>query len=571
MTVSKKGTVKRRRKRPPAPRPLSLSGLVQVLVQDSSRVHPTIARVLPGALRAGNLRQVREICEEFGSPQKYGDPDSYLASVQVLALVKKFPFPTSAKEREETAFAKFSEAELSCAEVNQRFRSRSLPFEVYNYLNQAAIHLDTILGDFSRQYPSVLEGAKHGPGSSLCTTGNRVSPFYKVSTWPWSSGRRSAEYFKDVLDQDPLLAEIASTQEGEVLTECDFNKLTFVPKDAWTMRTIAIEPRLNCYLQLGVNRVLTRNLKNAGCDIRDQEVNQKLAYHASLPGGPDLATVDLKSASDSIAFELVRYMLRGSPDWYDFLYDLRSPMYSYKGVKKSYEKWSSMGNGYTFPLESALFYTLARAIVDDICPNGQVSVYGDDIIVPTEAYPVLKRVLGEIGFATNETKTFTQGPFRESCGKDFWYGINVRPFYLDFEPQAVGDYYHLLNSLASTSVDLNTSAAYRWLLGHLDDRSKRFGPVTKDTRSHIWAPFWFLYREGHLRYSRKYHRLEYRTTRVRAKDYRELHRSPEGTEDLAMLYMALSSGSSGLLHKSLADLWESRSVEVNRRDRKSVV
>jgi hypothetical protein len=100
--------------------------------------------------------------------------------------------------------------------------------------------------------------------------------------------------------------------------------------------------------------------------------------------------------------------------------DLRSP----KGVlvDKSYtfEKISSMGNGFTFALESLIFGALVRCAIRRTGSVKKSAVYGDDLIVPVTAAPYLKTLLEYFGFQLNEDKSFAAGPFRESCGKDFY-------------------------------------------------------------------------------------------------------------------------------------------------------
>jgi hypothetical protein len=85
-----------------------------------------------------------------------------------------------------------------------------------------------------------------------------------------------------------------------------------------------------------------------------------------------------------------------------------------------------MGNGFTFPLETLIFWSLAAAC----CPqDSDATAYGDDLIVPTECYPLLVEVLVALGFVVNLTKSYHTGPFRESCGKDYFRGTDVRPYY----------------------------------------------------------------------------------------------------------------------------------------------
>jgi hypothetical protein len=207
------------------------------------------------------------------------------------------------------------------------------------------------------------------------------------------------------------------------------NKLSFVPKTVKTHRVIAVEPLLNSVLQKGVDSVMRKKLRHVGYDLRNQGLNQDLAKIGSLTG--ELATMDLKSASDSISIELARLLL--PPEWFDLLNRLRSPSYELDGAKHRYEKFCSMGNGFCFPLETLIFAAATRAVMHEF-PNGdrRHAVYGDDIIAPTPAFDGIADLLLYLGFTTNETKSFNTGPFRESCGADWYMGQDVRPVYLDY-------------------------------------------------------------------------------------------------------------------------------------------
>jgi hypothetical protein len=108
-----------------------------------------------------------------------------------------------------------------------------------------------------------------------------------------------------------------------------------------------------------------------------------------------------------------------------------------------------MGNGFTFPLQTAIFAAAAAAAVsqdDDILAmpkawseyniGGLYSVFGDDIVVSSKASSRLLWLLKTLGFRPNPEKCFTSGWFRESCGFDMYQGFNVRPFFLkDFKTE----------------------------------------------------------------------------------------------------------------------------------------
>jgi len=122
-------------------------------------------------------------------------------------------------------------------------------------------------------------------------------------------------------------------------------------------RSICVEPGLTSFYQLALGEEIRRRLLRVGVDIRDQTRNQLLAREGSVTGL--LATIDLSSASDTMSYELIRYLL--PPDWFDLLTSFRSPSVTYKGSVIDLEMFSSMGNGFTFPLETLVYWSLTYA------------------------------------------------------------------------------------------------------------------------------------------------------------------------------------------------------------------
>jgi hypothetical protein len=111
------------------------------------------------------------------------------------------------------------------------------------------------------------------------------------------------------------------------------------------------------------------------------------------------------------------------------------------------EMFSSMGNGFTFELESLLFWAITRSVCKHSGIKGRVNVYGDDIIAPAVVVPRLKRVFDWFGFRLNQKKTFYRGPFRESCGKHYYNSMDVSPFYIRGPVRTKTDLIRLLNRL----------------------------------------------------------------------------------------------------------------------------
>ena len=153
--------------------------------------------------------------------------------------------------------------------------------------------------------------------------------------------------------------------------------------------------------------------------------HMRLARLASA-GRLSCATIDLSNASDTVAYQLVKLVL--PPDWFELLISLRAPFTDMDGKRVRLEKFSSMGNGFTFALETLLFWTLC-----DTVSNGEAQVlrvFGDDIIVDTAHAKACVKALEFFGFTPNAKKTFLEGPFRESCGGDYFNGVSVRAVYV---------------------------------------------------------------------------------------------------------------------------------------------
>jgi len=227
------------------------------------------------------------------------------------------------------------------------------------------------------------------------------------------------------------------------VTEVPGNIVFTVPKNAVIDRVAAKEPDLNMFMQRGIGAFIGSRLRRHGIDLHDQSRNRRLAQEGSLTG--ELCTLDLASASDSITTMLC---LEALPIcWYTLLSDLRSPVTNIDGIEHVNEMFSSMGNGFTFELESLLFYAIARTVAYFEGISGIISVYGDDIIAPTALATPLIDVLGFLGFSTNIEKSFVSGPFRESCGGHFINGLDVSPFYVNRPITTLVDLIEILNKI----------------------------------------------------------------------------------------------------------------------------
>ena len=232
----------------------------------------------------------------------------------------------------------------------------------------------------------------------------------------------------------------ADAYQGFTLVEC--NKVFTVPKNFERDRTACLPVGWNSFLQKGVGKLIKRRLNRKKLLHRDAQIeHQLLARLASIFG--TLSTLDLKGASDGIGLVLVAEVFPES--WVRVLLDLREEKGELpSGDIVTWEKLSTMGNGFTFEAETALFYAL---VVSCCGRDSLVSVYGDDIICPTQYAEEVIELMMYCGFEINREKTFTTGPFRESCGGHYFAGVDVKPFYITSLPKDVNDVINLHNDI----------------------------------------------------------------------------------------------------------------------------
>jgi len=405
-----------------------------------------------------------KLAEEEWGLQSIASIDSNVVEIRVryllASLIKKFRFPTDRAQREERALAIFAEAESLCKTYNQSgYMELDKPETDFGeaILHHAKAFLKRLLGDRLPGHQEMLDRSRHGPGATIGTKKGNTSLYHKYAEWPYSCTIGAFRYARFAIETDQRWFGALQNSYRErfgipkhlpldmesfwarVINVVDGNRIAFVPKDAQKERTIAIEPTLNLYLQLGVDGYIRRRLKRWGVDLDSQEKNQELARLGSLrDDDKSFCTIDLSAASDSVSLKLCELLL--PKEWLTYLMDLRSPSGVVGKDLIIYEKISSMGNGYTFALESALFtaliYAVFKASGDAYSPK-VCAIFGDDLIVPKKHYFKVVEALRLAGFRLNLTKTFSHGPVRESCGSDWFRGLPVRPVFFTDTPTDV--------------------------------------------------------------------------------------------------------------------------------------
>lgn len=313
-----------------------------------------------------------------------------------------------------------------------------------------------VFGDvsFSQIYP------KHGPGATNEGTLNQYEKYrFRAldrlgNTYPeddyynpspvsacegvfskiaiWKPQMCISGYEKYLFPEEKMLDPVLRT----TVTHC-------VPKDSRGPRVISAEAKELMWIQQGQARLMQKTLQShkltkGHVNFDDQSVNAALALRGSLAG--DIATLDMKEASDRVSCALVAELL--PPQMFTALWASRSfwTLIHYPvGPNEKQDrlirlrKFAPMGSAVCFPLESLVFWALAVAVVQE-CFNksrseaaSDVYIYGDDLIVPVDMARVIMAEFEQFGLLFNKAKSFYTGPFRESCGTDAFLGVNITP------------------------------------------------------------------------------------------------------------------------------------------------
>lgn len=361
------------------------------------------------------------------------EPSTVACSYLSETFLKKFYDPDSAEavpvsELEMVALADFLLVERRLAQ-----RGRDGYFGLTNDILAGARKIIlSALGRFDlREYEGLL-GLTNGASTRLRRKDGH--PVFKMSGTPHVT-RNCALLAGCFFWSDRNLREAMQRKHGpfSVPSEGWFeivegSEQFSVPKTSTSVRLAAKEPDLNLLFQKGIGEMIRRRLKRNGIDLNDDTTNQYYALIGSRTGS--LATLDLKAASDSVSLDLLRDLLPW--EWVRMILMTRSPaMRTLDGNTIRLAKVSTMGNGFTFELESLIFWALAKATIDATgSDDRRLTVFGDDIILHHEPASILAVVLQVVGFEVNTKKSFLHGPFRESCGGHYWLGKNIKPFYL---------------------------------------------------------------------------------------------------------------------------------------------
>jgi hypothetical protein len=368
-------------------------------------------------------------------PRHYLTPEAYYRDTQAIALFKKRrDLRVPGIDLAAITLKKWWAAEHECYRSNERLSRFSFPntlgeqdTAIYSFLLKVRKKMLSWIGPTPPNLDNIQ--GRFGPGATYSDKGRLTTVPDKMSSTPTLTG-----------DAFWYLLPFLQTKWGRVSQEYSRgidqvrgNRFQVVPKTALTGRPIAIEPAINIFYQLGLGTALRRRLQKATSWDLDHasDIHRNLVRENSITG--HLATIDLSSASDTVCYELVKLVMPSA--WFRELNALRSPFTKVGTKWVKLEKFSSMGNGYTFELETLIFAAILSTMLEEEGALGVLGqdlfVFGDDIILPCDKARSAIAVLKFFGFSVNTEKTFLSDSFfRESCGADFFLGVDVRPVFL---------------------------------------------------------------------------------------------------------------------------------------------
>lgn len=346
----------------------------------------------------------------------------------------------SPTDRMSRAVAKWQETEVRNSNTNNRLLFGSCDFKFGTSGQLLLLARKYIRETLGAKPPRTIRGSFTG-GASTRVKREAGSIALKFEGKAHASRSARPYWVSNVFENTGWFTLNPKAWETE---ETESSVLFTVPKNSEIDRVACKEPEINMYLQRGLGDFIRGRLRRSGIDLNDQTRNQDLARLGSKTRSH--ATMDLSSASDTVSTTLVRLLLPHA--WFETLDDLRvKSVRMPDGSLHQLEMFSSMGNGFTFELETLIFWSLARAVATSIRRRGRILVYGDDIVAPKDVVLALGRVLHWFGFKVNVKKTFVRGPFRESCGGHYLNGMDVTPVYFRKRIQSMSEVIQLGNQL----------------------------------------------------------------------------------------------------------------------------
>lgn len=228
---------------------------------------------------------------------------------------------------------------------------------------------------------------------------------------------------------------------SRVLIITDGSRIASVPKSNEQRRVINIEAMFSVICQRAVafeilkvlayygndmsNYFVTTTAKGSNSQSSALGVIERSAQylHGRMIKSSVYSTIDFQNASNSVTLTAVEGLFPKEVS--NILFRLRSHIVVIGDEFHSLNMLSSMGNGFTFEVMTALLYAIASSYTSDC------RVYGDDVIIPNEFASGFVETCKLIDFRVNEKKTFINSFFRESCG--YFYSDHLSAYITSFD------------------------------------------------------------------------------------------------------------------------------------------
>ena len=276
----------------------------------------------------------------------------------------------------------------------------------------------------------------HGGGATACHTQNQD----KWRSFRYIEKLNSVYPYADHFYYSPThLADDMGSLIEAVEVVSPHARVCLVPKDSRGPRVISCEPAEHMFIQQGLMSLLyevleTHPLTRGRINFSDQTANRSLACRGSQTG--EYCTIDLSEASDRVSLKLVELVFPQA--WVECFAACRSETTDLpNGKSVRLNKFAPMGSACCFAVEALVFWACAEASTWNVpskledfkhpLADRSIYVYGDDIICGTSDYEAINDGLHLIGLLVNRDKSYSAGPFRESCGGDYHLGVDVTP------------------------------------------------------------------------------------------------------------------------------------------------
>lgn len=372
--------------------------------------------------KLGDYARLRELTITMPEPDFNGPRYSFKARYQIKNYLKRYSFSKdlySLTDLTKSTNAKFLELQESLARPRAAYKQST---EVV--LKRARQIVKSVLGPYDRDehYSSCRFSTKACVGFPTTR-----SYLHVKAEGPLTGSYGHLRWLKDYCATDELFCRAFSSETQEI----DALNLINVPKSYKTLRGIFPNTLIGSFHSYGLGVMIQKRLEKVRIDIsRQPELHKQVAKQESKK--QSLVTADLSNASNCFTSVLVRKLV--PREWYRH-FDLgRLQTISIEGKRYHMASFMGMGIGFTFTLQTLLFYAIIAAIQELLGRRGFISVFGDDLIYHRRLHPYVVSVLSDCGFALNHDKTFVSVPFRESCGGDFFKSLDVRPA----NPEGVG-------------------------------------------------------------------------------------------------------------------------------------